>query len=673
MAEVINPPDYYFPGINFNPAFYAEDAGGLSLSQANALYLRKTVPDTATAQETFASGIITPAINSTGGLNIVVPTALSTDVLNVAVGNRTISGQIHHYSDGDNCVAGAGVHINNGSNNGSATNIMNGTTTTGTVNIMTGASSTGTINIGQRTLGINTTTNINGITNISTTGGAVNIGSLNTVTISGITNINTNSTGAITIGGDLCTTSIQGTLNLNGTGSTSILPIVIGNSTATGTTTLASPNTTISGNLLGYRIRGLTSASILTIGDNMITGASLILGNNGVRTKSNGPFETTYIYSPATNGFLSIATDQTTGGSVEVGTASSTINLNGTVNATGLAGYASLTGANTFSATNTFNNATVGIKADIIQGVATTGTQSLFTTKTAGTLSIATAQVSGNINVGGVGSTTTIKGNGQVDGTLSANTIEGTTATSSTITIGASQTTGQISLGSFTGRSGDINIGNNMESGIIKLANAGSVTSSASIQAGTSNRGTHYYRGASVNICDDGGSVNIGSTSSSVITNNATQIVNNATQIVNNIKLIDNSIIQNVYGNASNASSLSTTFNRKSTNTMTSLGCFTIVMPNGFSNQYFEIIVSGSNQNLGGYSYKGCFSISGTTPSAVTNLYGTGATISFGIVGSNITLSILTGGTNQNFVSTLIGYPTIDINGSFLDYSITAI
>ena len=58
MSEVINPPDYYFTGINFNPAFYAQDAGtGLSETTANGLYLRKTVPDTATAIETFNLGI----------------------------------------------------------------------------------------------------------------------------------------------------------------------------------------------------------------------------------------------------------------------------------------------------------------------------------------------------------------------------------------------------------------------------------------------------------------------------------------------------------------------------------------------------------------------------------------------------------------------------------------
>jgi hypothetical protein len=173
MSEVINPPDYYFTGINFNPAFYAEDTGGLTQATANALYLRKTVPDTATAQETFTSGIVTPTINSTstGFLNIVVPMATSGSGLNVAVAPRTIAGQVHHYSDGDNCVAGAGVHLNNGINNNSATNIHNGTgaNPTGVVNIMTGTSSTGTVNIGAT----GTTTNIKGASiNLNTTVGA---------------------------------------------------------------------------------------------------------------------------------------------------------------------------------------------------------------------------------------------------------------------------------------------------------------------------------------------------------------------------------------------------------------------------------------------------------------------------------------------------------------------
>ena len=35
MSEVIDPPTYYFSGLNFNPAFYETE--GITESQANAL------------------------------------------------------------------------------------------------------------------------------------------------------------------------------------------------------------------------------------------------------------------------------------------------------------------------------------------------------------------------------------------------------------------------------------------------------------------------------------------------------------------------------------------------------------------------------------------------------------------------------------------------------------
>lgn len=56
-----NPPTYYFNGIGFNSSFYTVTTG-LTQSQANALYLKKTTPDTATAIETFNAGIKTNSI-----------------------------------------------------------------------------------------------------------------------------------------------------------------------------------------------------------------------------------------------------------------------------------------------------------------------------------------------------------------------------------------------------------------------------------------------------------------------------------------------------------------------------------------------------------------------------------------------------------------------------------
>jgi hypothetical protein len=87
MSEVINPPDYYFTGINFNPAFYAQVSGiGLSEATANTLYLRKTVPDTATAQETFSSGIITSSIRTPlVGSSLIIGDTLTTG--NVDIGS----------------------------------------------------------------------------------------------------------------------------------------------------------------------------------------------------------------------------------------------------------------------------------------------------------------------------------------------------------------------------------------------------------------------------------------------------------------------------------------------------------------------------------------------------------------------------------------------------------
>ena len=66
-----NPPYPWFNGIQYNPSFFASSStGDLTKAQANALYLRKTVPDTATAIETFNAGILTDTINAiTGTIN----------------------------------------------------------------------------------------------------------------------------------------------------------------------------------------------------------------------------------------------------------------------------------------------------------------------------------------------------------------------------------------------------------------------------------------------------------------------------------------------------------------------------------------------------------------------------------------------------------------------------
>jgi len=148
--------------------------------------------------------------------------------------------------------------------------------------------------------------------------------------------------------------------------------------------------------------------------------------------------------------------------------------------------------------------------------------------------------------------------------------------------------------------------------------------------------------------------------------------------------------VEVVYGNANNVSSLSTTFNRKVVTSVADQDCYTIVSNGGYSSQYFEIVVSGSNDNRGGYSYKGCFILETNggdiIPSDVTTLFflcglnptSTVPSITFGISGTTATLRVnAVGGIasplNQRFMTTLIAYPTVDIGGALFDYAITAI
>jgi len=325
-----NPPYPYYDGIPFNPSFFTSDSGsGLTETAANALYLRKTTPDTATALETFNGGIVTPSLSSTGSLDIVMPNALASNVLNVGVVSRNISGQVHHYSDGDGCVAGANVHLNNGINNASNTNISNGTTTTGQVNIMTGASSTGTTTIGTTgtTIGINGTTTITGAT-----------------TIAGTTNINTsnglNTTiGTVTTG----TTSLRGaTISLNNTnivnintnppsdntkqiniggvnGSNTTLISTYGRLTVVGTTninTSGTANTSIG-------VAGSTTAILGTTNINTSGGQSTSIGNGSSTTNIVGPINLNGVGSTNTS-LITIGND-TNGGITTL--SSDTINI----------------------------------------------------------------------------------------------------------------------------------------------------------------------------------------------------------------------------------------------------------------------------------------------------------------------------------------------------------
>ena len=67
-----NAPYPYFNGITYNSSFFSSSSSssnGITQEQANSLYLRKTITDTATALETFSGGISSTTIQATGNIS----------------------------------------------------------------------------------------------------------------------------------------------------------------------------------------------------------------------------------------------------------------------------------------------------------------------------------------------------------------------------------------------------------------------------------------------------------------------------------------------------------------------------------------------------------------------------------------------------------------------------
>ena len=67
MAETNTAPSPNFSTIDFNPSFFTSSTA-LTIDEADALYLNKTVADTANVLETFAAGILANEIQSTTAL-----------------------------------------------------------------------------------------------------------------------------------------------------------------------------------------------------------------------------------------------------------------------------------------------------------------------------------------------------------------------------------------------------------------------------------------------------------------------------------------------------------------------------------------------------------------------------------------------------------------------------
>lgn len=155
-----NPPYPYYNGIPYNKAFF-DSSIGLSRTQANALYLNKTVADTAGVLETFSSGILSSSVEASAStLSLGVNTA-KTSTVNVGINGMNTN------------IKGTTIELNNVASSTLTTNINNATGVLGTINLMTGSGAAGTVNIATGASGTQTAAvNIGS----GTTSGTVSIG-----------------------------------------------------------------------------------------------------------------------------------------------------------------------------------------------------------------------------------------------------------------------------------------------------------------------------------------------------------------------------------------------------------------------------------------------------------------------------------------------------------------
>jgi hypothetical protein len=81
MTEA-KPPEFYFDGIVFNTQYFKDESDiiGFTQDESDARYLRKTVPDTASALQTFSAGLscsgtLSANIITTNGIGVGTPSA----------------------------------------------------------------------------------------------------------------------------------------------------------------------------------------------------------------------------------------------------------------------------------------------------------------------------------------------------------------------------------------------------------------------------------------------------------------------------------------------------------------------------------------------------------------------------------------------------------------------
>ena len=173
-----NPPIYWFNGIGFDSAYFSNTTlslGGLTQSQANALYLQKTQADNDPFQATFSAGLVT----TNAQLNTMTSTSATPTLLDETTYTTV------RFANGGNANVRIGGSMTNtsiylaGSNSFAGNvNIASSPLAVGNTNINTGG--LGSVNISQFVINLNNITNsvaASAVNLFSTTTGALSIGS----------------------------------------------------------------------------------------------------------------------------------------------------------------------------------------------------------------------------------------------------------------------------------------------------------------------------------------------------------------------------------------------------------------------------------------------------------------------------------------------------------------
>lgn len=303
-----NPPYPYYNGIAYNSAFFTTNSGsGLTQAKANALYLQKTIADTATALETFTSGIKTTSVDSTSsatnmtiGSNLA-PTQTVTlgSTGTVTINNGTLQSQsLAPVAPASNLIIGAnssaGINIGNA---GVSTTNLYGTVQAGTINSFT---ATGTLNLGSTLttgiLNLGTATSTNYIYNLESPSASTNISLYSLLSGANLTLCDGQGTGNFGIGNDsartggmnICTKGLGYTSNTINIGAPSNIINVGAQVNRTGLISIGSnsASTTSTGGLNLGSVSSGTGSVQLANGTSQT--ANIIIGNgNAVVTGSD--------------------------------------------------------------------------------------------------------------------------------------------------------------------------------------------------------------------------------------------------------------------------------------------------------------------------------------------------------------------------------------------------